>query len=183
VAAAVVIAIAFRRREPLVTFCVMWPLLALAPTHSLIAKIDLVTEKPLYLAWVGPSILLGLLLMRPAVVTERGRSTPEASRGEGGFGALAGRRACWVAATGLLCAWAVFVPARVKVWSDARLLWGDSVRKVPGSARAWNNLGLALWTGGHDREAARAFEESLRLDPGRNAARVQLWLIKRRLDR
>ena len=162
VGAAVAGAIAMRRREPLVTFCVAWPLLALAPTNSLIAKIDLVTEKPLYLAWVGPSILLGVLLARP----EPG-----------------GRRTRWVAATALLCAWAVFVPVRVRVWSDARLLWSDSVRKAPDRARAWNNLGLALWTEGQDREAARALEESLRLDPGGSAASVPLWLIKRRLDR
>lgn len=162
VGAAAAGAIAMRRREPLVTFCVAWPLLALAPTNSLIAKIDLVTEKPLYLAWVGPSILLGVLLARPE---------PE------------GRPRRLVAATALLCAWAVFVPARVRVWSDARLLWSDSVRKAPDRARAWNNLGLALWTEGRDREAAFALEESLRLDPGGSAASVPLWLIKRRLDR
>ena len=173
VAAAVVIAIAFRRREPLVSFCVAWPFLALAPTHSLIAKIDLVTEKPLYLAWVGPSILLGLLLMRWTPVTAEREVAPGTSKG---------RWVRWVVATALLCGWAAFVPLRVKIWSDPRLLWADSVRKAPESARAWNNLGLALWTQGRDREAARAFEESLRLDP-RGSGSVPLWVIKRRLDR
>jgi tetratricopeptide (TPR) repeat protein len=173
VGAAAAVAIAMRRREPLVTICVAWPLLALAPTNSLIAKLDLVTEKPLYLAWVGPSILLGMLLARPAIAWTRARSTRKPE----------GRPRRLVAATALLCAWAVFVPARVRIWSDARLLWGDSVRKAPDRARAWNNLGLALWTEGQDREAALALEESLRLDPRGSSASVQLWLIKRRLDR
>ena len=52
----------------------------------------------------------------------------------------------------------------------------------PSNSVAWNNLGLALWTQGRDREAARAFEESLRLDP-RGSGSVPLWVIKRRLDR
>ena len=179
---AVAVAIAVRRREPLVTFCLAWPLLALVPTNSLIAKVDLVTEKPLYLAWAGPSILLGMLLAGPAISWTHERSTSELAE-RAVVRTAGGHWARWVAATALLCAWALCVPARVRIWSDARLLWGDSVRKAPDRARAWNNLGLALWTEGEDREAARAFEESLRLDPGRSSASVPLWVIKRRLDR
>ncbi len=54
--AAVGVALALRRRRPLLALAIAWPLIALLPTNSILAKADLMTEKPLYLAWVGPSM-------------------------------------------------------------------------------------------------------------------------------
>jgi protein O-mannosyl-transferase len=48
-----------RRRAPLLMLACVWPIVALLPTNSLLAKIDPVTEMPLYLAWVGPAIAIG----------------------------------------------------------------------------------------------------------------------------
>ena len=55
-------ALAFRRHRPMLALAIAWSLIALLPTNSVLTKSDLVTEKPLYLAWVGPSMALGWAL-------------------------------------------------------------------------------------------------------------------------
>lgn len=154
-------ALLLRRRDPVASLCLAWPLLALLPTCSLIAKLDLVTEKPLYLAWVGPAILAGR-----------------------GLGALASRAPARIGAPALagvaLCVLAAWIPARVYVWSDAKILWADAAGKNPLSARSWNNLGHALWVDGHDDTAAFAFERATILDSGESPARWTRMLLQTR---
>lgn len=141
-----------RRRAPMVTLAVAWVLVALAPTNSVIAKLDVVTEKPLYLAWVGVSL---------------------------GLGALAGRigRAAAPVVAAVVVAGVVFASARVVVWQDARTLWADAAAKAPGNGRAWNNLGMAHVAAGERGKARAAFVRAVRVDPDdvdarRNLARV-----------
>jgi hypothetical protein len=153
VGVAVVVAWAARRRAPLVTFAVAWVLLALAPTSSVIAKLDVITEKPLYLAWLGPSLLIGALAGR------------------------AGRAAAPVCGV-VLVAGMLFAQARVVVWQDARTLWADAAAKAPGNGRAWNNLGMAHLAAGDRRAARAAFARAVRVDGAnvdarRNLARVE----------
>lgn len=99
-------------RHPLVTLALLWPIVALLPTHSLIAKLDSVTEGPLYLAFVGPAIAFSsygahwvrhprfAILIRPAMA------------------------ATLLAAIGL-CMW------RTYVWSDPVRLWQEAVVHAP----------------------------------------------------
>ena len=62
-------------------------------------------------------------------------------------------------------------------------LWQDSVAKCPGSARAQNNLGKALYDLGRIPEALAHIEESLRLGPPLAAAHFNLGLILARRGR
>jgi Flp pilus assembly protein TadD len=53
---------------------------------------------------------------------------------------------------------------RIRVWSDPRALWTEAVTRAPGSARAWNNLGLVLLE--HEpRAAAAAIRRAVALSP------------------
>ena len=143
-----------RRRAPRVALAVAWAFAALLPTQSLLAKADVVTEKPLYLAWFGAALLAGEALAGAAARVGASRPTRLVLvLGLGGAAWLAGRA----------------VQERVHVWSDPVLLWTDATRKAPGSSRAWNNLGNALRTRAPDR-ALLAVRRSLDLDPSNRRA-------------
>jgi len=146
--AIVVAAIALRRRFPAVVLAFVWPIVALLPTSSIIAKLDLVTEKPLYLAWVGPAIVLG-----------------------GALAAGAGRRAVGAALVIAMTALAIW---RARVWSDPIRLWEEATVRAPAKARCWNNLGAAYQAVGRDADAARAFDRALRLDPTDDTTRLNV---------
>jgi len=154
-------ALAVRRRRGMAALALLWPLVALAPTHSLVAKLELVTEKPLYLAWVGPALALGALAAEVA-----------ASRRV----AVRGVAVVLVALT--LAAGVVYVRRRTVLWSDARLLWAEAVAGAPLDAGAWNNLGFAHLQAGDDHEAVRAFCRALALDPGSILTRENLSLLR-----
>lgn len=158
VAGALCAAFALRRRAPLLALALSWPLLALLPTNSLIAKLDLVTEKPLYLAWFGPALALGagasLLL------------------------AAAGRRRArgWVAAAvvALVCAFGAASLWRAALWRDPVRLWQDAVAKAPEKSRCWNNLGMAQLSARRDAEAFESFRRAVELDPANGLASENL---------
>jgi hypothetical protein len=141
-------ALALRRRLPTATFAVGWALIALVPTHSVVARADVVTDRSLHLAWVGPAIGLGAVL---GWLLGKARSTRVRA-------VLAS--AAVVTAMGVTGA----VHERVRIWSDPRALWTEAVQRSPGSARAWNNLGLVLLDG-DPRGAARALRRAAELAP------------------
>jgi protein O-mannosyl-transferase len=151
-------ALVCRRRLPGGTLTVAWVLTALLPTHSVIARADVLTEKPLYVAWVGPALFLGGGL---AWVWSRLALQPV-------------RR--WAAAA-VLGGLAVFATAeiheRVMVWRSPQSLWADAVRKAPRSSRAWNNLASALRTDSLE-DALRAARRSVELDPSNPVALANL---------
>jgi hypothetical protein len=148
VAGAVAAAWVLRKRAPDVTFAVGWVLLALLPTHTVIARADTVTDRSLHLAWVGPAIALGAL----AAAVLRKLATPAAR----------GLVAAAILVLAILAAHAAQV--RIRVWSDPRALWTEAVTRAPGSARAWNNLGLVLLE--HEpRAATAALRRAVALSP------------------
>lgn len=147
-----------RARQPLVTLALLWPIIALLPTHSMIAKLDSITEGPLYLAFVGPAIAFGsyaanwlrhprcMLLIRPVMAV------------------------ALLAAIGL-CTW------RTYVWSDPVRLWQEAVVHAPASSRAWTNLGMAHLEANRHAPAQQAFRTALALDPANTRVMLNLEMI------
>jgi hypothetical protein len=141
-------AVALRGRRPMLALAIAWPLIALLPTNSVLAKPDLVTEKPLYLAWVGPSLALGAALTTRRLVL--------------GVAAL------------VLCAFVGASLWRASLWRDPVALWSDAVAKAPHKSRCWNNLGMANLAAQREREAVAAFERAVFLDPTNQYAALNL---------
>ena len=137
-----------RRRAPTFAFAVAWALLALVPTHTLLARADTVTDRSLHLAWVGPAIALGTLLAWVLRSAARPTARALAAAALLAVVVLAGRE----------------VRARIHVWSDPRALWTEAVTRAPGSARAWNNLGLVLLEQ-EPRAATAALRRAVALSP------------------
>lgn len=153
-----ILAVRGTRPWPLAALAAAWVLIALAPTHGLMARRDLISERQLYLAWVGPSLLAGGLwrfLRRSA----------------------ASNLATVVGVAILLSAGGACL-RRADLWRDEVRLWSDTVRKAPDSALAWNNLGAAHRDAGDVPAAAAAFRRAIALDPTDRTPRFNLLALE-----
>lgn len=148
-----------RRRAPAAALSALWMLIVLAPTHSIFTRLDTITERPLYTAWIGPALLLGQLAGR-AWESDRWR-----------------RSLIPVGAVLLIAAGAASVQ-RVRVWTDEVKLWTDTVAKAPRSSLAWNNLGAARRDAGDLPGAVKAIRRALELDPANTTARFNLMAME-----
>lgn len=151
-------AFALRRRRPILALAIAWPLIALLPTNSILAKADLVTEKPLYLAWVGPSMAIGCTLAALLGIT--------ANR--------AVRRVLLGATALVLCALVSASLWRASLWRDPIALWTNAVANAPHKSRCWNNLGMANLAAHREADAIIAFERAVFLDPDNKYASMNL---------
>ncbi len=137
-----------RRRQPLLAFALGWTLLCLLPSNSLLWREEPVGLRPLYLAGLGPALLLALPLARLG----------------------AGR---WLAAALALALAVLTLQANIRYY-DPVALWQDAADKAPGKARPHIALGLALLDRGCLDAAAGELALGLRLDPANLPARQGL---------
>ena len=142
------------RSRPWLAFGILWFFLQLAPTNSIVPRLDVANDRQLYLAcwglFLGFSIQVSLLLSQRASV------------------ALAAAAAV------------AFVTASIPRQLDYRdeiTLWEASVRENGANARARNNLGYAYYLAGRKAEARREIEAAARLDPSYHKARANLLLL------
>ncbi|MCP5339889.1 MAG: tetratricopeptide repeat protein [Steroidobacteraceae bacterium] len=149
-------ALALRRRFPAGAFAIAWFFLWLLPTNSLLPRLDVVNERQLYLALVGPAWMLGLGLAR----------IPSA---------LAHWR--WIALAALILTLAAATLARNRVYADEIVFWQDVTRKAPHNARAANNLGYAYALTCRDADALAEFERAIGLDPQDYRAPINQQLL------
>lgn len=135
-----------RRSRPWLSFGIGWCLILLAPTHSLLPRADLASERHLYLAGLGLYWLVGLapLPRRPTLVAV-------------------------LALAGMLLTF-----QRNQDYRDEVSLWEATTPLSPHKARVWNNLGYAYLLDGRPQEARAALETALRLDPEHTQARANL---------
>lgn len=66
-------------------------------------------------------------------------------------------------------------------WQDDEHLWGDTIRKTPGKARAYNELGLHFLSSGRPSDALTQLLRSLELDPYQQPVYVNIGLAYERL--
>lgn len=155
---AIAAAFALRRRRPMLALAIVWPLIALLPTNSVLTKPDLVTEKPLYLAWVAASLAIGGVIA-PML---------------GAISNQVARRVLVGAAGVVLCALVGASVWRASLWRDPIALWTNAVANAPYKSRCWNNLGMANLAAHRNAEAIMAFERALFLDPRNQQASMNL---------
>ena len=146
------LALATLRRYPAPSFAVLWFLLQLLPTSSVVARTDVVSERHLYLAMLGPGFLAGLVV--------------EALRRRGGLASTGAAGATAIVVVAL----AVATHLRNRDYASEVTLWAAAVRLTPDNPRALNNLGWAWHRAGCPAEARTAYEAALRLNPGHPTA-------------
>jgi Flp pilus assembly protein TadD len=148
--ALVVFAAAAARRQRLLSFAIVWFLLGLVLESSAL-PLAMLYEHRTHLP------LVGVALAAPALV----------------HAAVAARPAAALCSVGVALL-ALGTLARNPVWRTNATLWSDVVAKSPGSARAHDELGLALAAEGRLREALVHHREAVRLDPIHPARWVHL---------
>lgn len=154
VVAAIAVGCALLRVQPWYALALLWFFLHLAPTNSLLPRLDAVNDRQLYLASIGPLALAGLALS----LMPRGRVALAAA---------------------LALVLAVGTVLRNRDYRSEVALWTETARLSPGKARAFNNLGFALQQAGRPEEARAAYERALALDPEHVPARINLQLLDR----
>jgi protein O-mannosyl-transferase len=148
-------------------FGVLWFLLWLAPTNSLLARLEVANDRQLYLpilgvAWVA-AFLVRYMWLRFAVGTER-------------LWAL--RSTTALAAIILVAAMTCGVWSRNDVYATEQAYWQDVLAKTPQNARAANNLGYVLLIQCKLPEAQRLLERAVQLDASYTKAQVNLRLLR-----
>jgi tetratricopeptide (TPR) repeat protein len=135
---------AWRSGDPRVRFAVLWMVLTLAPSMTVVLadiSVTPVAERYLYLPSVGLALLVGLALTR----------RPAALR----------QRAAGAAVVAVLVLLAIATVVRNRVWHDELSLWSDVTAKERRWALPHMNLGLALADAGRLDEAETAYRAAL----------------------
>jgi protein O-mannosyl-transferase len=146
IAVLMMIGITQLHRRPWLGFGILWFFLHIAPTNSLIPRLDVANDRQLYLAGWGLFLALAVQI-----------------------GTL---RRTVVAALALTCGLAAV--ARQLDYRSEIALWEADSARAPWNARAYNNLGYAYQQAGRAAEARRAYERALLFDPGHLKARANL---------
>lgn len=133
-----------RRTHPVATFGLVWFLVALAPTSSILPLNQVMNEHRLYLPGLGLALAVGALL-RPWF-RRRGLLPAGAT----------------LAAAGLLLALTL---QRNRDWTDPLRLWESAVAVSPEQDGNWNALGVELRRCGRYDEALAAFRKSAEINP------------------
>lgn len=183
-----VLAIYTAKKHRLISFAILWFLGNLAIESSVIG-LELVYEHRTYL----PSMFIGLLLVLlmfnyiPSILSSlRGRACcgslmrllrfPRNDKKDGSQ-RNANTEYQWVNLIPLLIIISLFsfwTYERNEVWSDKLTFLQDAVRKAPGKARVYNNLGRFLAEGGETKKAFEALTEALSIEPHLAEARYNL---------
>ena len=148
VAAAVLVgllfaALRFTRRQPILSFCIMWFLVTLCVESSFLG-LELAFEHRLYLPMFAFALAVAYLFsLSPA----RHRATVTA---------LGGALVVMLVAASIV---------RNMTWQDPAALWADAVSNNPTSHRARNNLGRVLTEQGKRQQAARQFDAAIQIKP------------------
>lgn len=145
-----------RAKRPWLTFAVYWLIILLLPSHSLIPRQDLASERHFYLAALG---LYWLAAIAVAAL-------------------LPGRWPWRAVVLALALAGIAATHLRNRDYRDEISLWRQTTGLDPSNARAWNNLGWAYLLAGRDDKARAAFVTTLRLEPGHTLAQRNLLYLE-----
>ena len=154
-AALIATALGSLRRHPAFAFGTLWYFLHLLPTNSLLPRLDLVNERQLYLASLGPLFLLLVGLSR---------ALP--------------RRSLFLGAAALMLALGLRTAARNEDYRTEIRMWESSLRANSENPRAYNNLAFALAAQGERAKAREALLRAISLDPGYGKARQNLAALE-----
>lgn len=147
----VVVAFRYVRTQPLLSFAILWMLLILAPTSSVVPIADIAVERRMYLPLLGLLFLGGAAAWDLSVWIRRRASAAHAAL------------AYVMVVTIPLLGWSQLTWARATLWGDAIALHQDGVEKEPGNPRIRLNLGVTYLNQGMLDEARTNLQEAKRL--------------------
>jgi protein O-mannosyl-transferase len=145
-----ILGVANLRRRPWIAFGLLWFFLQLAPTNSIVPRLDVANDRQLYLASWGLFLALCIQL----------RNLPN------------------FAFAGMVIIFSATSIARQLDYHSEIVLWESSVALAPWNARAHNNLGYAYQLAGRTDDARREYHSALLFDPHHQKTRFNLMFLK-----
>jgi tetratricopeptide (TPR) repeat protein len=140
-------------------FAILWFFVHLAPTNSLLARLDVANDRQLYLASIGMFYAVGVVAQ---ALLER-----------------TNRRMLVAAVAGLmLAALGLVTILRNQTYASQVAFWHDAASKSPSKARVANNLGYAYQQEGNVEAARAEYERAIALDSGYWRARINLEALE-----
>lgn len=141
----------FRKRYPLALFGMLFLLVLLAPTSSIVPIDDAMAERRLYLGSPGVAMIAAEFLrrLRPSAI-------------------LSGAAAVLIVLGGLT--W-----KRAELYTAAIPMWEDSVSSNPNNSRAWFHLGFAYYEQGRCADATQAYEKAASTAPAPDYRLLVNW--------
>jgi hypothetical protein len=136
-------------RRPWIAFGILWFFLQLAPTNSIVPRLDVANDRQLYLSSWGLFLAVCIQL----------RNLPRA------------------VVAGALLLFAATSVARQLDYRSEIVLWESSVALAPWNARGHNNLGYAYQLAGMTEDARREYRAALLFDPRHAKARLNLMFL------
>lgn len=143
-----------RLRAPWLGFGLLWYLLQLAPSNSLLPRFDLANDRHLYLALPGLALVVA-----------------------GALAALRPRALAVIVLTAMLALLAIGTHRRNDDYRSELALWQATVRVSPHKARPWLNLGYARQQVGDRDGAIAAYRCALERDPAYAQAAINLGAL------
>ena len=143
-----IVGLANLRARPWIAFGILWFFLQLAPTNSIVPRLDVANDRQLYLASWG--LFLALCIQIRAIPF-------------------------WAVVAALFAATSVL---RQLDYRSEIALWESSVALAPWNARAHNNLGYAYQIAGRTEDARREYHAALLFDPYHQKTRFNLMFLK-----
>jgi hypothetical protein len=151
-----------RERLRLMSFGIIWFLIILAPTSSIIPLPDVMFEHRVYLPLLGAGIAFMAFI---DLLVNSSHPTPART--------AIMTVTCVAAALSL----AVASQRRNIVWQTKLALWRDAALKSPNKSRPQNNLGNCYFLLGKDTEAAASYQRAIRLDANNAEPYYNLALV------
>lgn len=150
--------ISLYKKRPVTSFCILWFMVTLAPSSSIMPLLDVIFEHRLYMPSIGIIIALTSSFFYVLQFTmHRSRFTAYASRIQ--------LSAVCLLLSAVIIVFSIVTYQRNTVWHDKASLWEDVVKKSLNKARGYNNLGIAYSNHGRLDEAIQAYLTALKLKP------------------
>jgi tetratricopeptide (TPR) repeat protein len=131
-----------RKRQPIVSFSILWFFITLAPTSSFFPINDVIFEHRLYLPMVGLCLLFPVII---GVLASPSSQRREARARHGEATRDSGRVAAGVVSLAVLLALVTATVLRNEIWRDETRLWSDVISKSPDAGRGYIGLAWAYY--------------------------------------
>lgn len=154
-----VIAYFMGTKDKLIAFGILFFFLSLMPVYNIFPLRNPIAERYLYLPTAGFMLFVALSFHLTY------------SKGNAKI-----KNAYAVMVFSILCIYSVNVLKRNMLWRDNYTLWSDTVRKMPDSSRAHDNLGLIFANRGQLDEAIRHYQAAIKLKPESSKAHNNLGI-------
>jgi protein O-mannosyl-transferase len=148
------------KKNRLIGFGILWFFLHLAPTNSIVPRLDIANERHMYLPVFGIFLIVGMGI-------EKLRANIQSRR--------------WLVNAGvaaILIILSYFTWARNNDYRSEVALWEDTVKNSPNKARCYNNLGYAYELEGRYVEAKTAYTRASQIDPDFDLAKNNLKKVE-----